>query len=108
MDLGTQSQILEITHRLAEPPLVVLGSPDPDSTEITAVTVISGDPTYTGPLAGVQLGLLVYHVLEEEVASAADTVVYEAQIGVMSQALDTDAIRAVMRRIRETTEPRGG
>jgi hypothetical protein len=99
MDLGTQAQILELGSA-SETPVVLLGSPDPESAELTAITVVSGDPTFSGPLAGVQLGLPVYHVLEEEVAAAADPDVYEEQVGVMSEALDADGIRQAMRRVR--------
>jgi hypothetical protein len=101
MDEGTQSQILEITRRSSEPPMVVLGSPDPESAELAARTVVSGDPTYTGPLAGVPLGLPVYHVLEDEVAAASDGETYEAQVGVMKLALDAETICAVTRRVRQ-------
>jgi betaine reductase len=100
MDLGTQSQILELSKRDGDLPLVLLGSPDPESAELTALTVMSGDPTYSGPLAGVQLGLPVYHVLEDEVASLADPQVYEEQVGVMKLALDADGIVATMERVR--------
>lgn len=101
MDLGTQSRIQELSSRSAEKPLVVLGSPDPESAELTALTVMSGDPTFSGPLAGVPLGLPVYHVLEEEIASGADPEVYEAQVGLMKLALDAKAICSTMRRTRD-------
>lgn len=102
MDPGTQSQILELANRPGQPPLVLSGAPDPESAELTALTVVSGDPTYSGPLAGVQLGLEVYHVLEEEVRQAADPDVFQAQVGPMALALDTEAIRLAVRRIRES------
>jgi len=101
MDLGTQSQILEISGRSAEKPLVLLGSPDPESAELSALSVVSGDPTFSGPLAGVPLGLPVYHVLENDIASQADPDVYDAQVGVMKLALDYDGILATMQRIRD-------
>ena len=104
MDLGTQSRILEITNRSTVKPLVVLGAPDPDSAELTALTVVSGDPTFSGPLAGVPLGLPVYHVLEDEIASVADPNVYEAQVGLMTIALDAEGICSAMRRVRDGAE----
>ena len=104
MDLGTQSRILELSNRSTVKPLVVLGSPDPDSSELTALTVMSGDPTFSGPLAGVPLGLPVYHVLEDDIASIADPDVYEAQVGLMKVALDAEAICSTMRRIRNEAE----
>jgi glycine reductase len=105
MDLGTQSQILELSRKAEDSLLVLLGAPDPESAELSALTVLSGDPTFSGALAGVQLGLPVYHVLEEEVASAADPTVYEEQVGVMKVALDADGIVATMSRVRSEAGP---
>ena len=39
---------------------------------LAAETVTLGDPTFAGPLAGVQLGLTVYHVCEPEVKEEID------------------------------------
>jgi len=68
MDLQSQEAILKAsqTHDKADL-LVLLGSPDPESASIAAETVIVGDPSYAGALAGAQLGLTTYHILEEEV-----------------------------------------
>jgi len=105
MDLGTQSRIQGLANKVgADKPLVVLGAPDPESAELTALTVVSGDPTFSGPLAGVPLGLPVYHVLEDEISSAADPDVYEAQVGLMKVALDADGICVAMRRVRDGAE----
>src|ERR671915_699886 len=100
MALGTQAQILELGTRGGEPPVVLIGAPDPESSELSALTVLSGDPTFSGPLAGVQLGLPVYHVFEDEVAGAVDPSVYEEQVGVMRLALDADGIVTTMKRVR--------
>jgi glycine reductase len=100
MDLATQSRILEIANRSTVKPLVLLGSPDADSAELSALTVLAGDPTFSGPLAGVPLGLPVYHVLEDEIASIAGADVYEAQVGLMGIALDAEEICSAMQRVR--------
>lgn len=102
MDHGTQLQILEIAHRSPESPVVLLGAPDPESAELSALTVVSGDPTYSGPLAGVPLGLPVYHVLEDEIASISEPEVYDLQVGAMKLALDADGINSAVRRVRES------
>jgi betaine reductase len=99
MGLGTQAQILELSEA-QDSIVVLLGAPDPDSAELAALTVLTGDPTYSGPLAGVQLGLPVYHVLEPEVVAASDPVVYDEQVGVMTLALDAEGIIATMTRVR--------
>ena len=51
-----------------------------------------GDPTFAGPLAGVQLGLRVYHPVEPEFKESVDESVYEDQIGMMEMVLDVDDI----------------
>ena len=52
--------------------VVVLGAADLESLEVTAETVTVGDPAYVGPLAGVQLGLPVVHILEEDIKEQVD------------------------------------
>jgi len=87
---------------------VLLGSPDPDSTEIFAETVINGDPSYAGPLAGVSLGLDVFHVLEPEVRGVSSSSVYDSQVGLMMNTLDSDSIITAIRRVRNDTQPGDG
>jgi glycine/sarcosine/betaine reductase complex component A len=81
--------------------IVVLGSPDEKSAELYAETVTTGDPTFAGPLAGVSLGLPVYHILEDEVKEHIDPEVYQQQIGMMEMVLDKEAITRVVKKIRE-------
>ena len=57
-----------------------------------AQTVVAGDPSYAGPLAGVPLGLPVFHVFEPEVRDQVPGDVYEAQAALMEMSLDRDAI----------------
>ena len=84
--------------------VVVLGSPDAESAEIFAETVTTGDPTFAGPLAGVSLGLKVYHILEDEVKAQVDQAVYEQQVGMMEMVLDKEAICKSVKRIRDSLE----
>ena len=84
--------------------VVVLGSPDAESAEIFAETVTTGDPTFAGPLAGVSLGLKVYHILEDEVKAQIDQAVYEQQVGMMEMVLDKEAICSSVKRIRESRD----
>lgn len=81
--------------------MVLLGSPDPDSTAIFAETVSQGDPTYAGPLAGVALGLEVSHVLEPGVKEQSDPEIYDAQVGIMEDALDASEIIAAIEQVRQ-------
>ena len=101
MDLDGQESIKRVVDEHgAENLIVVLGSPDAESTGIYAETVTLGDPSYAGPLAGVSLKLPVFHVLEPEIKEQVDPTVWEEQVGAMEIALDAEAIRAEMERIR--------
>lgn len=73
--------------------VVVLGAADLESIEVTAETVTLGDPAYVGPLAGVQLGLPVIHILEEDVKEQVDAGVYDEQVGLLEMTLDVDQVR---------------
>jgi len=91
MDLGTQEAILRLVNQHGkESLLVLLGAPDAESAEISAETVIIGDPTYAGPLAEAQLGLDVYHILEEEVKSWIPAETWDDQVGLMADVLDAE------------------
>ncbi len=102
MDLRTQEAIKQLaTQHGSENLLVLLGAPDGESAEISAETVTSGDPSYAGPLAEAQLGLEVYHVLEEEIRAAIPEEVWEDQIGLMADVLDAEELSAAVRPMRE-------
>jgi glycine reductase len=102
MDPDNQGQIKSIVDEGGGADLVVLlGATDPEALEVAAETVREGDPAFVGPLAGVQLGLPVMHVLEEDVKEQVAPAVYEEQIGLVEISLDVDAVRDVMRRIRD-------
>jgi len=102
MDLQSQ----EVIKRLAEEHgregvIVILGAPDPESAEIAAETVVLGDPTYAGALAEAQLGLDVYHVLEQPIRELIPDDVWEREIGVMGDVLDGEAIAAAVGGMRD-------
>jgi hypothetical protein len=105
MDLESQAAIKRLADEVGKEHLMVLlGAPDAESAEISAETVVVGDPTYAGPLAEAQLGLEVYHVLEEEVRKAIPEDIWEEQIGVMADVLEADEIAAAIRPFRERGE----
>ncbi len=102
MDLGEQGVIKQaVDTNGKEGVVVILGSPSPESAEIFAETVAHGDPTWAGPLAGVPLGLPVYHVTEPEIKAAVDPDVYRDQVELMELALDTEAIWQAVADIRQ-------
>lgn len=76
----------------AENVVVILGGAEAEASGLAAETVTQGDPTFAGPLAGVQLGLRVYHILEPEIKDEVDPGVYDEQVGMMEMVLDVDEI----------------
>jgi hypothetical protein len=102
MDLENQNRIKNAAESHgAENVVVLIGAAEAEAAGLAAETVTNGDPTFAGSLAGVQLGLLVYHVVEEEFKSNVDAGVYEEQIAMMEMVLDVDAIVAEMKSMRE-------
>lgn len=102
MDLENQNRVKEAAEKYgAENVLVLLGGAEAETAGLAAETVTAGDPTWAGPLAGVSLGLKVYHVLEEEVKNEIDPAVYDEQIGMMEMVLDGDAITAEIKSMRD-------
>jgi len=94
MDPENQDRIkgLVDTHG-ADDLVVVLGAADLESLEVAAETVTLGDPAYVGPLAGVQLGLPVVHILEEDVKEQVDPSIYDEQVGLLEMTLDVEQIK---------------
>jgi glycine/sarcosine/betaine reductase complex component A len=94
MDPENQDRIkgLVDTHG-ADDLVVVLGAADLESLEVAAETVTMGDPAYVGSLAGVQLGLPVIHILEEDVKEQVDAGVYDEQVGLLEMTLDVEQVR---------------
>jgi len=78
----------------------LLGAPDADSAELYAETVVNGDPSWAGPLAGVALNLPVYHIIEPEIKSQIDPEVYKKHLELMEIALDVDKIAEGLNRVR--------
>jgi hypothetical protein len=102
MDLSTQETIKRLVDQHgADTLLVLLGAPDAESAGIAAETVVLGDPSWAGPLAGVQLGLPVYHILEDQVRDAVPAEVWEEQVGLMVDVLEVDAIANAVQEFRE-------
>lgn len=100
MDLENQKRVLDLSEKYGkENIVVVIGTSEAESAGLTAETVTAGDPTFAGPLAGVSLGLRVYHIFE--LKDAVDAAVYDEQCGMMEMVLDVDAINNEVKSIRE-------
>lgn len=101
MDLENQQRVKDITEKYgADKVVVVLGAAEAEAAGLAAETVTAGDPTFAGPLAGVQLGLRVYHVVEPQFKDEVDAEVYDDQVGMMEMVLDVDGIIEEMSSIR--------
>ena len=102
MDLENQKRVLNLTEEHgAENIVVVLGASEGEAAGLAAETVTAGDPTFAGPLTGVQLGLSVFHVCEPEIKDEVDADVYDEQVGMMEIVMDVDDIISEMSSIRD-------
>lgn len=100
MDLENQKRVLDLSEKYGkENVVVVIGTSEAESAGLTAETVTAGDPTFAGPLAGVSLGLRVYHIFE--LKDQVDASVYDEQCGMMEMVLDVDAINNEVKSIRD-------
>jgi hypothetical protein len=102
MDQVVQGELIKAAEQYGnENIVVILGSPDTESADIFVETVRAGDPTYAGPLAGVALGLSVYHILEDEIKQCIPEDIYQEQVGLAELSLDRDQICEAMKQARE-------
>lgn len=102
MDQVVQEKLKQAAEKYGnENVIVILGSPDEDSADIFAETAMVGDPTYAGPLAGVALGLSVYHILEDEIKAQIPEDIYSDQVGIMELSLDKEGICNMLKQSRE-------
>lgn len=101
MDLENQNRVKKaVEDHGAENVIVIIGAAEGEAAGLAAETVTNGDPTFSGSLAGVQLGLRCYHVFEEEFKQEVDASVYDEQIGMMEMVLDVDGVISEMKDIR--------
>ena len=81
--------------------VVLLGTPNAESSRLYAMTMISGDPSWAGALAGVSLGLPVYHITDEEVKRQIPPEAWETHVALMEMALEVGEIAAALKTVRE-------
>ena len=102
MDLENQKRVKEFAEEYGpENVVVIVGAAEGEAAGLAAETVTAGDPTFAGPLTGVQLGLTVYHVCEPEMKEEFDEAVYDEQVSMMEMVLDVDDIISEMQAIRD-------
>ena len=101
MDLEEQGRIQQLVEGGQRDRMgVLLGTPNASSTLMIALTLTQGDPSYAGPLAGVPLGLPVYHILEDGVKEAIPPDVYDREVGPMELLLDKPGIEKALANVR--------
>ena len=105
-----QSQVKDIAERAEKDKVsrddisVVLGASDIDGALISAETVTSGDPSFSGPLAGVSLRLPVYHILEPAIKEAIPQNVYEENVGIWTLAVEPEKIEKIGQELKALRE----
>ena len=103
--MESQAQIKKLVEQEGKDDMiVVLGASDIEGAEIAAETLTVGDPSYAGPLAGVSLGLPIYHILEPEVKAAVPEDVYDQAAGIVSMIVDTEEVSRKFKAIRENAQ----
>ena len=101
MDLENQRRVKEFAEQFGpENVVVVVGAAEGEAAGLAAETVENGDPTFAGPLTGVQLGLACYHICEPEIKAEVNEEIYAEQVGMMEMVLDVDDIIEEMTDIR--------
>ncbi len=93
MDSENQTAIKKLVDELgAQNLMVVLGAANLELAEVAVKTLTVGDPSYSGPLAGVSLRLPVFHILEPVVKELIPADVYEKQAGFIAMIVDTEEL----------------
>ncbi len=80
--------------------VVLLGTPNAESSRLYGLTVTEGDPAWAGVLAGVRLELPGYHIAEPEIKAQVEPGVYQDQVGLAEMVLETDEIIEAMQQVR--------
>ena len=81
--------------------MVLLGTPNAESSRLYGLTVTEGDPAWAGVLAGVRLDLPVYHIAEPEIKAQVNPEVYQNQVGLAEMVLDTEEIVEALQQVRQ-------
>jgi hypothetical protein len=101
VDLEVQGRIKQLADEHGKDDLVVLlGAPTADAAQVQFETMTRGDPTYSGPLAGIGLELEVYHVFEPPMKAVIDASRYSDLIETLELGLDSDSIVAALEQAR--------
>jgi len=101
LDPEGQESIKSVVDPYGKDNLVtILGAPDADSAELYAETIVRGDPSWVGPLAGIAMELPVYHIMEPEIKEQVEPSLYKEYLELMEIALDVERITQALDRVR--------
>ena len=102
MDLEGQGRIKQAVEQAGTDNVIaILGANSPTAVEMAALTLKSGDPSYAGPLAGVELGIPSFHILEPEITKQIAPALYERELALPALAMDVEEVVKPLLAIRE-------
>lgn len=81
--------------------IVLLGTPNAESSRLYALTVTEGDPSWAGPLAGTALRLPVFHITEAAVKAQIPEQIYQDQVALAELAIEVDDIAQAVAEVRK-------
>ncbi len=81
--------------------IVLLGTPNAESSRLYALTVTEGDPSWVGPLAGTALRLPVFHITEAAVKAQIPEQIYQDQVALAELAIEVDDIAQAVAEVRK-------
>lgn len=100
VEIAHQNAVLE-AYKKSTNIIIVLGFSEEESCIIYAGTFKDGDPTWSGPLGGIQLNLKTYHICEPEIKNKIDPKVYEEHnMETMEMVIDVEGIHNELKAIR--------
>ena len=101
MDLEDQGRIKRVLHQYGtENVVAILGANSAEAVELPAMTLMSGDPSYAGPLANVALGIPSFHILEPEIVAQIDPDVFERELALSAMVTNVDELTAPLKAVR--------
>ncbi len=88
--------------------VVLLGTPNAESSRLYALTVTEGDPSWAGALAGVPLGIPVYHITEADIKRQVAPETYDEHVSLMEIVLEIEDIAKAVQDVRTNVGQQAG
>ncbi len=107
MGLEGQGRIKQVIEQNSTRDVVaILGAVEAENLRMTAETLMNGDPSYAGPLAGLALGVPSFHILEQEIASQVERSVYERELALTAMTVGVEELVEPLRSLRGDSRER--